>query len=218
MTSKVNIDELKRRIDDRSAVIGVIGLGYVGLPIVLETTRSQFRTIGFDIDEKKIEALQAGESYIHHIPSDAIQNLVRSGLFEATCDYQRLRDVDAILICVPTPLDEFREPDLSAVDATADAIAQTLRPGQLIILESTTYPGTTEERILPRLEANGLKAGVDFFLAYSPEREDPGRKDFTTRTIPKVFGGTTPNCLDVGVTLYQCLFDNVVTEIGRAHV
>lgn len=205
------IDELKRRIQDRSAVIGVIGLGYVGLPIVLETTRSKFRTIGFDIDRKKIEALRAGESYIHHISAELIRNLQDGGLFEATNDYQRLREVDAILICVPTPLDEFREPDLSAVDATAEAIAQTLRPGQLIILESTTYPGTTEERIRPRLEAKGLRAGQDYFLAYSPEREDPGRKDYTTRTIPKVFGGSTPNCLDVGVTLYHCLFDQVVT-------
>lgn len=204
------IDELKRRIESREAVVGVIGLGYVGLPIVLETTKSGFKTIGFDIDTSKVEQLQAGKSYIHHIPSESIQHLKETGKFEATSDYQRLAEVDAILICVPTPLNEYREPDLGAVDATADAIAETLRPGQLIILESTTYPGTTEERIRPKLEANGFTVGEDVYLAYSPEREDPGRKDFTTRTIPKVFGGTTEACLEVGVVLYECFFDDVV--------
>ncbi len=204
------LDALKTKIQNRDAVIGVVGLGYVGLPIVIITTDAGFRTVGFDIDEKKVDSLQQGESYIHHIPSDDIKKLRDGGLFEATAEYKRLADVDAILICVPTPLNEFREPDLSAVDATADAIAGTLCEGQLIVLESTTYPGTTEERIRPRLEEKGLKAGVDFFLAYSPEREDPGRKDHTTRTIPKVFGGTTANCLDAGTALYQCIFETVV--------
>ncbi|MDP8242916.1 MAG: nucleotide sugar dehydrogenase [Candidatus Hinthialibacter antarcticus] len=204
------LDALKSRIKNREAVVGVVGLGYVGLPIVMITTQAGFRTIGFDIDNKKVESLQKGESYIHHIPSDDIKKLRDGGLFEATTAYKRLSDVDAILICVPTPLNEFREPDLAAVDATADAIAETLRKGQLVILESTTYPGTTEERIRPRLEEKGFKAGEDFFLTYSPEREDPGRKDHTTRTIPKVFGGTTPNCLDAGTTLYECIFETVV--------
>ncbi|MBI1387118.1 MAG: nucleotide sugar dehydrogenase [bacterium] len=203
-------EQLIGRIQSREAVVGVVGLGYVGLPIVLETTKSGFKTIGFDIDPVKVNKLQKGESYIHHISSEKIRGLVDGGLFEATVDYHRLSEVDAILICVPTPLDEYREPDLGAVDATADAIAETLRKGQLIVLESTTYPGTTEERIRPKLEAKGLKVGVDFFLSYSPEREDPGRKDYTTRTIPKVFGGTTPACLETGVALYQCIFDNVV--------
>ena len=202
--------QLQAKFENRNAVLGVIGLGYVGLPIVLETTHSKFKTIGFDIDPKKVESLQKGESYIHHIPSEKIQHLVASGLFEATTDYTRLKEVDAIIICVPTPLNEFREPDLGAVDATADAIAKNLCQGQLIVLESTTYPGTTEERIRPKLEARGMKVGEDFFLCYSPEREDPGRKDFTTRTIPKVFGGTTPACLETGVALYSCLFDKVV--------
>ncbi len=205
------IDQIIEKIEKRDATLGVIGLGYVGLPIVLETTQSGFKTIGFDIDTQKVDQLSQGKSYIHHIPSELIQGLQKGGLFEATHDYSRLVEVDAIIICVPTPLDEFREPDLSAVDATAKAIAETLRPGQLVVLESTTYPGTTEERIRPRLEKKGLKVGEDFFLAYSPEREDPGRKDFSTRTIPKVFGGTTPACLQVGVALYKCLFDNVVT-------
>lgn len=205
------IEQITKKIEKREAILGVIGLGYVGLPIVLETTQSGFKTIGFDIDTQKVDQLSQGKSYIHHIPSELIKDLQNGGLFEATNDYSRLGEVDAIIICVPTPLDEYREPDLSAVDTTAEAIAETLRPGQLVVLESTTYPGTTEERIRPRLEKKGLKVGEDFFLAYSPEREDPGRKDFTTRTIPKVFGGSTPACLKVGVALYKCLFDNVVT-------
>lgn len=202
---------LLNRIRTKESLLGVIGLGYVGLPIVLETTRSGFNTIGFDIDSIKVGKLQKGESYIHHIPSTLIRELLAGGLFEATTDYSRLTEVDAIVICVPTPLNEYREPDLSAVDATAEEIAKTLRPGQLIILESTTYPGTTEERIRPRLEKTGLKVGQDVFLAYSPEREDPGRKDFTTRTIPKVFGGSTPACLETGTALYRHLFDRLVT-------
>ncbi len=203
-------EQLIRKFQDKSAVLGVIGLGYVGLPFILETTRSGFKTLGFDIDPVKVAKLQQGESYIHHIPSSLIQKLRDGGMFAATTDYTRLREADAIIICVPTPLDEYREPDLSAVDATADAIAANLRAGQLIVLESTTYPGTTEERIRPRLEATGLKVGQDVFLAYSPEREDPGRKDYSTRTIPKVFGGCTPACLEAGIALYRQLFDQVI--------
>lgn len=205
------LDALISKIKNREAVVGVVGLGYVGLPIVMITTQAGFKTVGFDIDDRKIESLQKGESYIHHIPSEDIKKMRDGGLFEVTSDYKRLGDVDAILICVPTPLNEFREPDLSAVDATSEAIAKSLRKGQLIVLESTTYPGTTEERIRPRLEEKGFKVGEDIFLTYSPEREDPGRKDFTTRTIPKVFGGTTPNCLAVGTALYECIFETVVT-------
>ncbi|RJP25017.1 MAG: nucleotide sugar dehydrogenase [Candidatus Omnitrophota bacterium] len=204
-------DQLLRRIASKKAVLGIIGLGYVGLPIVRETTKAGFTTIGFDIDAHKVDCLNRGESYIHHISSTLIRDMRSSGQFEATTDYSRLQEADVLIICVPTPLNEFREPDLSAVDATADAIAQYLRPGQLVILESTTYPGTTEERIRPRLEQTGLKVGVNVFLAYSPEREDPGRKDYTTRTIPKVFGGCTPDCLEVGTALYRQLFDCVVT-------
>ncbi len=203
-------EQLIDRFQNKKAVLGVVGLGYVGLPIVLETTRSGFKTIGFDIDSRKVEQLQQGRSYIHHIPSEKIQALRSGGLFEATTDYSRLTEVDAIIICVPTPLNDYREPDLTAVDETAEAIAQNLRAGQLIVLESTTYPGTTDERICTRLEKTGMKVGKDIFLAYSPEREDPGRKDFTTRTIPKVFGGCTPDCSQVGIALYSQLFDRVV--------
>ncbi len=203
--------QLIERFQNKTAVLGVVGLGYVGLPIVLETTRTGFKTIGFDIDSRKVEQLQQGRSYIHHIPSEKIQSLRSSGLFEATSDYRRLQEVDAVIICVPTPLNDYREPDLTAIDETAEAIAQNLRSGQLIILESTTYPGTTDERIRPRLERTGLIVGKDVFLAFSPEREDPGRKDFSTRTIPKVFGGCTPDCSEVGVALYSQLFDRVVS-------
>ncbi|MDX9753752.1 MAG: nucleotide sugar dehydrogenase [bacterium] len=203
--------ELLAKIAKREAVVGVIGLGYVGLPIILETTKSGFKTIGFDIDPKKVDKLQKGQSYIHHIPSEKIMALRESGRFEATVDYSRLDEVDAIIICVPTPLNRFREPDLGAVDATAEQIAKYLRKGHLIIFESTTYPGTTEERIRPLMDAKGFTVGEDYFLSYSPEREDPGRKDYNTRTIPKVFGGTTPACLEVGVALYHCFFDQVVT-------
>lgn len=204
-------DQLIQKFEDKSAVLGIIGLGYVGLPIVLETTETGFKTIGFDIDTKKVDSLMQGKSYIHHIPSEKIKTLKDGGLFEATDDYSRLPEADALIICVPTPLNEYREPDLSAVDATADAIAKYIRPGQLVVLESTTYPGTTDERILPRLEKGGLKTGKDIFIAYSPEREDPGRKDFTTRTIPKVFGGVTPACLEAGSALYKQIFNNLVT-------
>lgn len=210
---KTNLIELFKK---KEAVLGVIGLGYVGLPIVNETTKAGFKTIGFDIDPTKVEKLQKGESYIHHIPSALIKQLVEGGLFQATTDYSRLAEVHAIIICVPTPLNEFREPDLTAVDVTADQIAKYLHNDQLIILESTTYPGTTEERIRPKLENKGFRVGQDVFLAYSPEREDPGRKDFTTRTIPKVFGGSTPDCLEVGLALYSQLFDKVVTVSSTA--
>ena len=204
-------EELLKKISNKEAVVGIIGLGYVGLPIVLETTKTGFKTIGFDIDPVKVGKLCKGESYIHHIPSEKIEALRKSGLFEATTDYSRLVDVDAIIICVPTPLNEYREPDLGPVDATADQIANYIRPGHLVILESTTYPGTTDERILPKLAAKGFHAGETIFVCYSPEREDPGRKDFSTRTIAKVFGGTTPACLEIGKALYQNFFDNVVT-------
>ena len=210
-------EQLKQRIERKEAVIGIIGLGYVGLPIVLETTRTKFRTLGFDIDPIKVKQLTRGESYIHHIPSEKIKELQQTGLFEATTDYSRIVEADALIICVPTPLNPFREPDLSAVDATAEEIARYLRKGQLVVLESTTYPGTTDERILPRLQESGMKVGEDFFLAYSPEREDPGRKDYSTRTIPKVFGGVTPNCLEVGTALYRYIFNQVV-EVSSTRV
>jgi len=181
----------------------VIGLGYVGLPLIREFMEKKLEVIGFDIDLSKIEKLNRGESYLHNFPSSVTKTWAESGRFHATDDFSQLENVEFILICVPTPLNEYKEPDLSYVAKTTEVIAKYLKKGQLVILESTTYPGTSEEVMLPVLEANGLKAGVDFFLAYSPEREDPGNKDFSTAKIPKVVGGYTPKCLEKAISLYQ---------------
>ncbi|MHC4717070.1 MAG: nucleotide sugar dehydrogenase, partial [Planctomycetota bacterium] len=183
------IQKLLKKIESGNAVVGVIGLGYVGLPLVREFTGAGLRVMGFDVDGSKVKALMAGRSYIEHIPSLTVRDMINSGRFEATDDFRRLRKPDCLLICVPTPLTKQREPDMSYVEATVRSIAATLRKGQLVVLESTTYPGTSEEVMLPILAETGLKVGQDFFLAYSPEREDPGRKDYSTRTIPKVVGG-----------------------------
>lgn len=207
-----NYNSLSGLIRAKKARIGVIGLGYVGLPIVLRFCEEGFRVIGFDVDPEKIKALGSGRSYIKHIPSERIAAFVkkRPALFEATTDMSRLKEADAVVICVPTPLSDKREPDLTYVENTGKEIARTLRPGQLVSLESTTYPGTTEELLLPMLEQKGLKAGKDFFLVFSPEREDPGRQDFSIKTTPKVVGGVTDRCTELGATLYSNIVDRVV--------
>lgn len=204
------IKQLLESIESKSAVIGVVGLGYVGLPLVREFTRGGAKVIGFDVDPSKVKALAAGKSYIEHIPSTTVKEMVRSGRFEATTDFKTLKKADCILICVPTPLNKMREPDMTYVEATAETISANLRKGQLVILESTTYPGTTREVMLPILEKSGLKVGKDFFLAYSPEREDPGRKDYTTKTIPKVVGGYDANSLKAAKACYEIAIDTVV--------
>ena len=203
-------DAFVKKIKDRSALIGVIGLGYVGLPLVIRYCEEGFNVIGFDVDGVKVDSLMAGNSYIEHIPGDLIGGHVNAGAFEATTDMSRLEKVDAIIICVPTPLNNKREPDMSYVESTARAIAKHLKRGQVVSLESTTYPGTTEEIARPLLEESALTAGVDFLLVYSPEREDPGREDFTTKTIPKVVGGLTEGCLKAGCALYSAVVDTVV--------
>lgn len=202
-------DQLIRKFADRTAVIGIVGLGYVGLPLMLRYTDAGFRVLGFDIDTFKTGRLNAGESYIEHIPSGKIAAARQKG-FEATDDFSRIAEADAVILCVPTPLNKYREPDISFVTGTTDAVKPYLRAGQVLSLESTTYPGTTEEELLPRVEASGLKAGRDIFLVYSPEREDPGNPNFETRTIPKVVGGHTPACLEVGIALYSPAIDRVV--------
>jgi UDP-N-acetyl-D-glucosamine dehydrogenase len=194
---------------DRTATIGVIGLGYVGLPLVRSLVGARFRTLGFDVDAAKVERLQAGESYIGHIPAQWIADSVSTGKFEPTADLRRLAEPDAIIICVPTPLTETRDPDLSYVESTARQIARALRPGQLVILESTTYPGTTRDVVLPILAAGGLRVGEDFFLAYSPEREDPGNPQFAAGNIPKVVGGIEPHSAELACGLYE----QVVVEV-----
>jgi UDP-N-acetyl-D-glucosamine dehydrogenase len=201
---------LAAKLENSTARIGVIGLGYVGLPLVVRFCEAGFKVVGFDIDEKKVSSLKKGRSYIMHIPSSSIKTHVKSALFGATTDFRELKKVDAIIICVPTPLTPAREPDMSYVSSTAQTIAEHLRPGQLVSLESTTYPGTTEEILLPKFERRGLKAGKDFFLVFSPEREDPGRSDYSTKTIPRVVGGITAGCLKAGVALYSRVVDRVV--------
>ena len=201
---------LLKRIHDKTAVIGILGLGYVGLPLMLRYSAVGFKVLGFDIDPGKVSDLNAGRSYIEHIRAESIQQARERG-FEATADMSRATEADALIICVPTPLDAHREPDLSFVLNTVDAIVPHLRPGQLMSLESTTYPGTTDEELLPRIESrDGLKVGDNMFLVFSPEREDPGNPDFETRTIPKVCGGHTPACLEVGLALYGQAIDRVV--------
>lgn len=202
-------EQLIRKLDSREAVIGIIGLGYVGLPLVLRFSQVGYKVIGFDIDQSKIAALTEGRSYIEHIDAEAIREAQGAG-FTATTDFSRAPEVDALILCVPTPLDKHREPDLSYVIDTVESIVPHLRAGQVVSLESTTYPGTTDEELMPRVERGGLVVGETVFLVYSPEREDPGNLQFTTRTIPKICGGTTPACLDVGMALYGQVIDQVV--------
>ena len=194
--------QLEAAIRDKSARIGVIGLGYVGLPLIRAFIAAGYRTLGFDVDQTKVDRLLKGQSYIAHLPGEWIARCVAEKQFEPTSDMRRLAEADCILICVPTPLSESRDPDLSYVENTARQIAATLRPGQLIVLESTTYPGTTRDVMLPILEAGGLKAGRDFYLAYSPEREDPGNAKFEASVIPKVVGGLDPVSLNLAAQLY----------------
>ncbi|WPL19452.1 UDP-N-acetyl-D-glucosamine 6-dehydrogenase [Thiorhodovibrio winogradskyi] len=198
------------RLNNREAQIGILGLGYVGLPLMLRFSEVGYPVLGLDIDAAKVEALMAGRSYIEHIRAEAIGQALEQG-FSATTDFSRARACDALILCVPTPLNQYREPDLSYVINTTEAIVPHLRAGQVVSLESTTWPGTTEEVLKPRLESTGLKVGEDVFLVFSPEREDPGNPTFTTRSIPKVLGGVTPACTRVGQALYGQVIDEVVT-------
>jgi UDP-N-acetyl-D-glucosamine dehydrogenase len=194
---------LERKILSRRVRIGVIGLGYVGLPLVKLFLTKGFRVTGFDIDPKKVRSLNRGRSYIRHISTQELRGFLKSRAFRATGDFARLGEMDVIIICVPTPLDVHKNPDLSYVLGTTRVIARYLRKGQLVVLESTTYPGTTDEEMLPILAGGGLRPGRDFFLAFSPEREDPGNKSFSTGTIPKVIGGLTPECRRLARLLYD---------------
>jgi UDP-N-acetyl-D-glucosamine dehydrogenase len=203
------LEQLTARLSERTALIGIIGLGYVGLPLTLRYAEAGFRVLGIDIDGSKVERLNRGESYINHVPAADIAR-ARSQGFEATTDFTRAGEPDALIICVPTPLNPYREPDLSFVLETTEALLPFMRPGQVLSLESTTYPGTTEEELKPRLESRSFVIGRDIFLVFSPEREDPGNPDFHTRTIPKVCGGVTPACLEAGVALYSAAIDRVV--------
>ena len=208
----MSIAALQEKFEKKKALIGIIGMGYVGLPLARTFGQAGFRILGFDVDDAKVRKLNAGKSYIKHIPASMIVGLKRANRFRATADLKELNKPDAIIICVPTPLSKTRDPDMSYVEDTARAIADRLRPGQLIVLESTTYPGTTRDLVRPILEeASGLKAGRDFFLAYSPEREDPGRTDFSTETIPKLVGGYGVKSRRLATAMYAGAIENVVT-------
>jgi UDP-N-acetyl-D-glucosamine dehydrogenase len=202
---------LRERIEQGSAVVGVIGLGYVGLPLLAAFHRAGFGTIGFDVDQTKIDALQRGESYLKHLGDTLAAELKTGADFDATTDFSRLGEADALISCVPTPLGPHLEPDLSFVEQTAEDIARCLRPGQLVVLESTTYPRTTREILLPRFQVRGMACGRDFYVAYSPEREDPGRKDFSTQTIPKLVGGLDA----VSGELAEMLYKRAIKEVIR---
>lgn len=194
---------LENKIKKREAHIGIVGLGYVGLPLVKTFLSKGFGVLGFDIDKNKVEMLNQGRSYVKHFTAEELKTFLKKKKFKATTDFGNLAKADVIIICVPTPLDSHKNPDLSYVMTTTEVISKNLRKGQLVVLESTTYPGTTEEKMLPLLEAGGLKTGEDFYLAYSPERENPGDKVYTTEKIPKVVGGVTPRCRRVAKTLYD---------------
>jgi UDP-N-acetyl-D-glucosamine dehydrogenase len=221
-TTPATLEErLTQAIETKTARVGVIGLGYVGLPLVMNFAGVGFLVCGFDVDEEKVRQLNLGESYIKHIPAQGIRSILEAKRFRATSDFTGLRDMDVIIICVPTPLDDRREPDLSYVESTARTIAQYLRRGQLISLESTTYPGTTQELVLPILEQGGLRCPIaeqetaesmatDFFLVFSPEREDPGNKDFSLSKIPKVVGGINPASRRVAEKLYGTVVERIV--------
>lgn len=211
---------LLQKIENKTATIGIVGLGYVGLPLGLEFAEKDFFVLGFDIDETKIPILNSGQTYIKHIKADRIKNAVDNKKFEATSDFSRLPEVDAIIIAVPTPLDEHREPDISFIENSGKAIAQYLRKGQIVVLESSTYPGTTDEVLLPLFEnaeftqnkenPKKLVVGEDFYLAFSPEREDPNNPNYSTATIPKVVGGVTPNCSKIANALYSSVIVKTV--------
>ncbi|HEX5055929.1 MAG TPA: nucleotide sugar dehydrogenase [Gammaproteobacteria bacterium] len=205
----MNNKNLLEKLNGKKAVIGIVGLGYVGLPLLLRYSEVGYRVIGFDIDAGKIEKLRAGKSYIKHIDSRAVAQAVKAGM-DVTDDFARAAEADALIICVPTPLNKYREPDLSFVLNTVEALLPHIRKGQVMSLESTTYPGTTDEELAPRIQARGMSLGQDYFLVFSPEREDPGNPNFSTSTIPKVCGGFTPACLEVGQTLYGGVVNKVV--------
>lgn len=202
------IDELEKKIKDKKAKIGIIGMGYVGIPLGLEFAGTGFSVTGFDKDSARVKEINSGKQVIKHIPAKSMKEFVKKNNGSSTTDFSEIRDMDCLIICVPTPLDEHEQPDMSYIESASKEIGKNLRKGQLIVLESTTYPGTTREIVKPILEKSKLEAGEDFFLAYSPEREDPGNKEFSISAIPKVMGGLTDNCLRLTSNLYK----NIVSE------
>lgn len=212
----MNKQNFLNKIKKRESVIGVVGLGYVGLPLLIEFSKAGFKTVGFDTDKSKADFFKKGNSYLKHIPSESIKNLTESGRFEFCSEFSRAKDCDSIIICVPTPLTKQREPDMTYIIKSGEEILPYIKRGQLISLESTSYPGTTDEVLKPILERNGLKAGIDFYLAFSPEREDPNNPDFSTSTIPKVVGGYNEDSADVACAVYDSVICKTVRVSSNA--
>lgn len=211
--------DLLDKIKNKTAIVGVIGLGYVGLPLAVEKAKAGFQTIGFDIQKHKVESINAGHNYIGDIIQDEFEEVVKNGMLRATSDYCFVKDVNCIAICVPTPLDEYQQPDITYVKSSAEDVAKYLHKGMLVVLESTTYPGTTEELLLPILEeVSGLRCGEDFFLAYSPERVDPGNKIYKTKNTPKVVGGIDKDSTDVAVALYNSILEKLIHIVSSPKV
>lgn len=205
---------IKEKIQNKSAVLGVIGLGYVGLPLAVEKAKAGFKTIGFDVQHSKVEMVNSGKNYIGDVVNADLEKIVKSGLLSATTDFSQVAKADCVCICVPTPLDDHQQPDISYVRTSAESIVPYMHKDMLIVLESTTYPGTTEELLKPILESSGLKCGVDFFLAFSPERVDPGNLVYKTKNTPKVVGGVTQNCTDVAATLYESILEAPIHRVS----
>ena len=210
--------ELLGKIKDKSAVVGIVGLGYVGLPLAVEFAKAGYKTIGFDVQAKKVDAVNAGHNYIGDIVGDTLKQMVENGKLSATSDFSFIKDVDAVAICVPTPLDKYQQPDISYVKGSTESVAKHVHPGMVIILESTTYPGTTEELLKPILETGGLKCGEDFYLAFSPERVDPGNKQYKTKNTPKVVGGIGKDSTEVAAALYRSVLAGGVFEVSTPAV
>ena len=211
-------EKLLKKIQDKTAVLAVIGLGYVGLPLAVEKAKIGYKTIGFDVQEQKVDMVNQGQNYIGDIVPEELTRMVTSGKLMATKDFSFIKDVDCVAICVPTPLDIYQQPDVSYVIESTENIARYIHPGMLIVLESTTYPGTTEEIVKPILEKSGLKVGQDIYLAFSPERVDPGNKLYNTKNTPKVVGGITPDCTEVAATLYEKILEGEVHRVSSPAV
>lgn len=211
-------ETLLSKINNKEAVIGVVGLGYVGLPLAVEKAKAGYRVIGFDVQDARVEQVNKGINYIGDVVDTELKELVQSGVLTATTDYSMISEVDAVAICVPTPLDVYQQPDTSYVESSTQEIAKYVHPGMLVVLESTTYPGTTEEIVVPTLEKAGLKYGEDIFIAYSPERVDPGNKHFNTKNTPKVVGGITKKCTEIAASLYRSVLEGEVYEVSSPAV
>ncbi|WP_028776628.1 nucleotide sugar dehydrogenase [Shimazuella kribbensis] len=212
------VNGLLEKIESKTAVIGVVGLGYVGLPLAVEKAKAGYKVIGFDVQQKRVDMVNDGINYIGDVVDDELKQIIHSGQLTATVDYSKIQEVDAVAICVPTPLDKYQQPDTTYVEASGKEIAKYLHPNMLVVLESTTYPGTTEEVLQPILEATGLKVGEDFYLAYSPERVDPGNKTFNTKNTPKVVGGVSALCTKIAAAMYRSVLEGDVHEVSSPKI